>query len=75
MIGGEGNRFKFYWKGCKDGTGGVGILVAEKWTDKVIDVRRVNERIMVLRVVIGKSILCLSVVCVCATSWKIQQYG
>ena len=32
-------------------------MVAEKWIDKVIEVKRISERIMVLRVTVGKSVL------------------
>jgi hypothetical protein len=34
----------------------VGVLVAEKYTDKVVEVRKVSDRLLVLRVVVGKSI-------------------
>lgn len=58
-IGGEGMWYKFYWKGCEQGVSGVGILVAERWIDKVIEVKRFSERIMLLRVIVGKSVVCL----------------
>ena len=48
---------KFFWMGCDEGISGVGILVAEKWIDDVIEVKRINDRLMVLRVRIGKSVL------------------
>ena len=35
---------------------GVGILVAEKWINHVVEIRRVNERVMVLRLAIGRSV-------------------
>ena len=57
IIEGGGKKYKFFYKGCNEGTSGVGILVAEKWTDKVVDVRRINERIIVLRMMIGKRVL------------------
>ena len=41
----------------KEGLAGVGVLVAAKWIDSVVEVRRVNERVMVLRLAIGKSLL------------------
>ena len=56
-FGNEGTMYKFFWAGCEDGLAGVGILVAERWVDKVIEVKRISERIMVLRVVVGNSIL------------------
>ena len=58
-IGGEGMIYKFYWKGCEQGVSGVGVMVAERWIDKVIEVRRFSARIMLLRVIVGKSVLCL----------------
>jgi hypothetical protein len=56
LEGGEG-RYKFFWIGCSEGVSGVGILVAEKWADKVIEVRRICERVIVLRVIVGKAVL------------------
>ena len=35
----------------------MGVLVAAKWIDSVVEVRRVIERVMVLRLAIGKSLL------------------
>jgi len=58
-IGSEGKLFKVYYKGCKKGTAGVGIMVAERWINKAIEVKRFTERIMLLRVLIGKTVVCL----------------
>src|SRR5208282_1324263 len=49
--------YKFLWAGCEEGLADVGILVAEKWVEKVIEVKRISERIMVLRVTVGESVL------------------
>ena len=49
--------YKFFWKGCSEGVSGVGVLVAEKWVESVIEVKRVSERMMLLRVRVGKRIL------------------
>ena len=58
---GEGVRklggYKFFWMGREEGYHGVGVLVAEKWIKKVLDVKRWSERIMVLRVVVGRSVV------------------
>ena len=62
-LGEEGRLYKFFYQGGKKKAAGVGVLVAEKWIDKVIEVKRVSERILVLRVAVGKSVLWL--VCVC----------
>jgi len=43
------SRYKFFWLGCKDGNAGVGLLISDRWIDRIIDVKRVNERIMCLK--------------------------
>ena len=57
VFGSEEARYKFFWIGCKEGDAGVGILVAEKWIDKVIEVKWVNERIILVRIVVGKCVV------------------
>ena len=46
-----------YWIGCEEGVSGVGVLVAGRWVGSVVEVRRVRDNVMVLRLVIGKSVL------------------
>ena len=41
---------------------GVGLLISDRWIDRIIDVKRVNERIMCLKVLIGDKL----VTCICA---------
>ncbi len=53
MLGGTETRYKFFWQGHRDGNDGVGLLVTEKWVDKVVEVNRVNERIMCVKIIIG----------------------
>ena len=54
--------YTFFWKGCKEGTAGVGMMVAEKWVKNVVKVKRVKERMMVVRMRVGHhSILNISV--------------
>src|SRR3989442_11606836 len=55
-LGAKGKRYKFFWKG-KDGLAGVGVLVAEKWVERVIEVKKMSERMMSLRISIGANIL------------------
>ena len=50
-------KCKFFWKSCDSGYSGVGVIVSERWISQVIEVRRVSERIMVLRVAIGKLVM------------------
>ena len=46
FITGKERRYKFFWVGNSVGVGGVGILLAEEWVDKVIEVVRVCDRII-----------------------------
>ena len=57
MIEGKAERYKFFWKGNEFGTGGVGIFLAEKWVDKVIDVNRVSDRIILIKILANDRIL------------------
>ena len=52
MLGANGRRYKFFWQGCNKGTAGVGVFIAERWIDSVV-----NERIMYVKLVIGKQIV------------------
>ena len=41
-IGYDDCLYKFFWVGCEEGVSGVGILVAEKWINHVVEIRRVK---------------------------------
>ena len=56
MIKGKDSCYKFYWAGNQEGTGGVGIILAERWVEKVFEVQRVSDRILLLKLVIGKAV-------------------
>ena len=56
-ITGKDSRYKFFWIGNDQGTGGVGILLAEKWVDKVYDIKRVSDRIMLIKLLVGESVI------------------
>ena len=43
FVEGRRARYKLFWIGNSTGYGGVGIFIAEKWIDKVIDVKRVKS--------------------------------
>ena len=40
-------KYKLFWKGCSEGVSGVGVIVSEEFIDKVVEVTRVNERLIV----------------------------
>ena len=48
-ITGKDSRYKFFWVGNDQGTSGVAVLLAEKWVDKVYDIKRVSDRIMLIK--------------------------
>ena len=62
-------EYKFFWMGCADGIHGVGLLVAERCIEKVLEMRRVSERLMVVRVIVGRTVLNL-ISAYAPTSWK-----
>src|SRR5579864_4958549 len=51
-------KCKFFGTGSStEGLSGVGVLVAEKWCEKVMEVKRLSERVIVVRVAIGKLVM------------------
>ena len=57
MITGKHCRYQFLWSDDTSGFGGVGILVAEEWVEKIIAADRTSCRQMSLRLLIGRKIL------------------
>ena len=62
--------YKLFWMGCEKGIHGVGMLVADRWIEKVLDVKRVSERLMVVRVMVGRSVLNLISVYAPQAGWS-----
>ena len=52
---GKDSRYKFFWVGNDQGTSGVGVLLAEKWVDKVYDIKRVSD--MLIKLLLGDAVL------------------
>ena len=48
--------YKFFWSGNPEGTYGVGILLAESWADKVFEVQRPSDCIILLKLIIGSTV-------------------
>ena len=44
----QGRRYRLWWSGNQEGYGGVGVLVKEELYDKVVEARRVNDRVISL---------------------------
>ncbi|ESN95636.1 hypothetical protein HELRODRAFT_149394, partial [Helobdella robusta] len=47
FVGAKGGRYKLWWKG-DDGTGGVGVMVREELVEKVLEVRRRSNGVIVV---------------------------
>ena len=50
------------------GTAGVGVFVAEEWTEKVFEVQRVSDRIILVK--LSRPACGYLSVCVCPTEWS-----
>ena len=57
MMGMKGRKYKMWWSGKGDGVDGVGVVVKEELCDKVVEVRRVSDRVMTLVVVFEEDVL------------------
>jgi len=53
----EVNGYKLWYSGSSKARNGVGILIVKELVDFVAEVRRKNDRIMAIRVVVGSKIL------------------
>ena len=52
IIKGKDTRYKLYWSGNDKGTAGVGVFVAEEWIEKVFEVQRVSDRIILVKLIV-----------------------
>ena len=57
IVDGRNDRYKLFWIGNQEGIGGVRILLAEKWVEKAFEVKRVSDRIMLLKLLVGDHIV------------------
>ena len=57
MIVGKDSRYKVFWIGNEIGNGGVGILLAEEWVEKVYDICRISNRLMMIKLAIDNNII------------------
>ncbi|KAG2587498.1 hypothetical protein PVAP13_5NG144843, partial [Panicum virgatum] len=53
----EDTGFKFWYTGATPGRNGVGILIDRSLKDGVVEVRRQGDRIILIRLVVGDSVL------------------
>ena len=50
-------RYKLYWSGNDKGTDGVGVLVVEEVIEKVFEVQRVSDKIILVRLIVGQRVV------------------
>ena len=72
QIVGKDSRYKLFWSGNDNATGGVGVLLAEEWWEKVFEVVRVSDRIILIRMTIGKTVFVF--VCVYAPEANLSEF-
>ena len=53
----KGRRYKLRWSGKGDGVGGVGVVMKTELCEKVVEVRRVCDRVMTVVVDFEKDVL------------------
>ena len=56
-IKGKDTRYKLYWSGNDKGTAGVGVFVSEEFIEKVFEVQRVSDRIILVKLIVGQHVL------------------
>ena len=52
MISGKAGEYKLFHTGNEKGLGGVGSFLAKRWEDKVIDVSRVSDSMIAIKVLV-----------------------
>ena len=57
LVGLHGMKDKLRWSGNREWYGGVGVLVIEELYDKVVVLRRVNDRVRPLAIVLEEEVV------------------
>ena len=52
-------KYKLFWSGNSKGTAGVGVFVAENWIEKLFEVKRVSNWIILVEIIVGQQVLCI----------------
>ena len=68
FMGVNGRRYKLWWSGNSDGTGGVGVLVKEALCEKVVVVQRKSDREMMVVMALEEEVV--RIICVWSTKWQ-----
>ena len=56
-IKGKDTRYKLTWSGNDKGTAGIGVFVADNWIEKVFEVQRVSNRIILVKLIVGQHVV------------------
>ena len=62
FMGMKGRRYKLWWFGNNDGTGGVGVLVKEELCEKAVEVQRKSDRVMTVVMALEEEVV--KIICV-----------
>ena len=54
---GKDTRYKLYWFVNDKGIAGVGVFVAREWIEKVFEVQRVSNRILLVELIVGQRVI------------------
>ena len=71
MIDGKNLMYKYFGSGLGNKFGGVGILLSEKWWENVYEVTRISDRIIAIRLVIGKKVF--AIICIYAPQSNLSE--
>ena len=55
-IKGKDTRYKLYWSIKDNGTADVGVFVAKDWIEKVFEVLRVSDRIILVKLIVSQRV-------------------
>ena len=57
FVGTSGRRYKLWLSGNDAGFGGIGILVKEKISGNIVEVRRKSDRVMTIVLTLGREVM------------------
>ena len=52
-----GEGYKLYYSGASTARNGVGIILHSEWHDKILEVKRKSDRVMSIKLMVGKHML------------------
>ena len=56
-IKGMDTRYKLFWLGNDKGTAGIGVFAAEEWIEKVFEVQRLSDRIILVKLIVSQRVV------------------